>query len=360
MITLIQRVMKRSSLLLAILLFSPFLWAQNAPETTISSFYGCTPGVITVPVKVNNFSGIGAFSLDLQYDPATLSFIQGIKNSALYGSFLAGDNVMPNGMHHVVISWFGPSSTLANGSTLLDLKFNFLGGTTSLTWLDDGSSCEYADAAFNPLADTPTGCFYRSGTVSADKLLTLNLFLQGLYNPTTHSMVSAVGDASGACNLPMADYVTFELHNAANYSVVEFTSSTLPLSTTGQLSVLVPASKSGSYYLTVKNRNSIQTVSALPVSLSASTTDYSFVSSASRAYGNNMIQMDDGNWALFTGDTNQDDIIDSGDMIMLDNDVSNFVTGYVPTDCNGDGLTDSSDMITVDNNSAAFVTAVFP
>jgi hypothetical protein len=73
-----------------------------------------------------------------------------------------------------------------------------------------------------------------------------------------------------------------------------------------------------------------------------------------------MIQMADGIWALYTGDVNQDGLIDSSDLIMVDNDVSVFATGYLPGDCNGDGLIDSSDMMVVDNNSNAFIGAVYP
>jgi hypothetical protein len=47
-------------------------------------------------------------------------------------------------------------------------------------------------------------------------------------------------------------------------------------------------------------------------------------------------------------------------MILIDNDVSNFVTGYVPTDLNGDQSVDALDMIICDNNSANFVAAVKP
>jgi hypothetical protein len=37
-----------------------------------------------------------------------------------------------------------------------------------------------------------------------------------------------------------------------------------------------------------------------------------------------------------------------------------FSTGYVPVDASGDGIIDSSDMIILDNNSTAFVERVVP
>jgi hypothetical protein len=348
------------SLLVSVFMVCNLLVAQNAPVTSVASLYGCSAGVVTLPVKVNGFSNIGAFSLDLQYDPANLSFVQGIRNPALYGSFMAGDNILPGGMHHIVISWFGASTTLPDGSILLDLKFNFTGGTSNLYWLDDGSSCEYANASYSPLADTPTGCYYNNGDISVNKLLTVGVLLEGLYNPQTHTMRSALDQFTDPCDVPVADYVTIELHNATNYPQLEYTAVDFDLGINGLMKVPVPAGKNGMYYITVKHRNGIQLVSANPVSFASTTTDYSFLNAASRAYGNNMIQASDGNWMMYTGDTNQDDIVDSGDMIMVDNDVSSFATGYISTDCNGDGLVDSTDMILVDNNAAAFVTAALP
>jgi hypothetical protein len=46
---------------------------------------------------------------------------------------------------------------------------------------------------------------------------------------------------------------------------------------------------------------------------------------------------------------NQDGLVDSSDMITVDNESAAFTTGYLPEDINGDGLIDSSDMIYLDN-----------
>ena len=347
-------------LLVSVLLICNLLGAQNAPVTKISSLYGCTPGSITVPVTVYNYSGIGAFALDLQYDPSVLTFVSCTKNPSLIGSFMSGASPLPGGLYHVVISWFGSSSTLSNGSTLLNIDFTFIGGTTDLNWNDDGGSCEYANASYFPLVDTPTGCFYYGGTVTSSRLLNLSLYLEGLYDPASGLMNSALGLPIDPCSEQVADYVTVELHNSSDFDLVEYSITGRGLDVNGHVNALVPAGLNGSYYVAVKHRNSIETVSSLPVSLAAAISEYNFTNSASRAYGNNMVQVADGYWALFTGDTNQDGIVDSGDMIMVDNDVSGFVTGYVASDCNGDNLVDSSDMILVDNNAAAFITAIYP
>jgi hypothetical protein len=63
---------------------------------------------------------------------------------------------------------------------------------------------------------------------------------------------------------------------------------------------------------------------------------------------------------LYTGDINQDGLINSGDMVLLDNDVLNFISGYVSTDLNGDGIIDANDIIILDNNSAFYIGKVTP
>jgi hypothetical protein len=100
-------------------------------------------------------------------------------------------------------------------------------------------------------------------------------------------------------------------------------------------------------------------VSALPVSFAISVVTYNF-DLDTKAYGNNLSLTSDGRYVIFGGDVNQDDIVDSGDMIAVDNASAAFTAGYNQLDANGDGVTDSGDMIIVDNNSSAFVTAVLP
>jgi len=351
----------RSILLVTILLGYHLLVAQNAPVTSVTTQYGCTIGsTVTVPIAVTNYTNIGAFSLDLEYDPLVMTYVQGIINPLLNGSFLIGDNVLPNGKHHVVISWFGEAASLADGSTLLDINFQYLGGTTELKWIDDGASCEFADAFYIPLNDLPPGCYYVNGLVTPEKSLSISLILQGFYDSGTQLMVNSLGEPVVPCGSEIADHISIELHNSSDYSLIEYAVSDVNLTVNGSAGIRIPAQYNGSYYLTIIHRNSIRTTSASPVSFSGNLVNYNFTTDASKAFGSNLIQMTDGKWAIFGGDANQDDIVDSGDMILVDNDVSNFATGYLPSDCNGDGLVDSSDMVLVDNNSSAFVTAVLP
>lgn len=192
----------------------------------------------------------------------------------------------------------------------------------------------------------------------AYKTLNLTAFLEGLYdaNGLMHPAMDESGPHWGA---GIADKITIELHNAANYGVLVYSASNVDLSIAGLASVTIPAAYTGSYYITIRHRNSIETVSALPVSFAGSTISYSFDSS-SMAYGGNVMSKGDGHYVIYGGDANQDGLVDSGDMIMIDNDASAFVTGYTVTDLNGDGLVDSGDMILLDNNASNFIAVSTP
>jgi hypothetical protein len=350
----------RTILTTILIALSVIAQAQNAPVTTAGSLYNRTPGVIDVPLTVTGFNNIGVISLTLEYDPSVLTYIQGTQNPALTGFLAIVDNALPSGMHRVIVGWFGNAVNLPDGSSLVNLNFNYTGGSTSLTWIDDGSSCEYGDAAYNTLNDSPYACYYINGTVTSDKKLNLSFLLEGLYNPVTHRMVSPLGFVSGPCSEGTADYIQVELRSAADYSNMVFSDNTGSVSMQGQTGMLIPASLTGSYYITVRHRNSIATVSASPVSFAGSVISYDFTDLASKAYSNNMIQMADGKWAFYAGDVNQDGAVDTADMSPVDNDASVFASGYLASDVNGDDIVDTADMTLVDNNSANFISAATP
>lgn len=117
---------------------------------------------------------------------------------------------------------------------------------------------------------------------------------------------------------------------------------------------------SGTYYIVVKHTNSIETWSKEGgEALTESTlNEFDFTASGS-AYGDN--QFDNGKLRLiYSGDVNQDGVIDGTDFARVDDDVLGFVTGDVATDLNGDETVDGSDLAIVDVNSASFVAVNSP
>jgi len=191
-----------------------------------------------------------------------------------------------------------------------------------------------------------------------NRTLNLQLFLEGLYDGggVMHPSMDESGPHWGST---VADKIQIELHDPADYSSLVYTLSNVELNLNGNASVIIPVSLNGSYYLTVRHRNSIESVSALPVPFSTSVINYQY-DAASKVFGNNMKQTSDGTWVIYGGDINQDGLVDSSDMIEVDNGATSFETGYLASDANGDGLVDASDMIIVDNNATMFITSVTP
>jgi hypothetical protein len=113
------------------------------------------------------------------------------------------------------------------------------------------------------------------------------------------------------------------------------------------------------YYIVIKHRNSIETWSSQTVSFVFNEMSYDFTTSASQAFGNNLI-LKGTKYCLFSGDVNQDGAIDLSDMTMIDNDVKHFATGYIATDLNGDLSVTIDDMTMADNNSFNYVFAENP
>ncbi len=155
-----------------------------------------------------------------------------------------------------------------------------------------------------------------------------------------------------------SDSITVLLREpTAPYEIVD--ASKIILTATGTATFnLTKAGVGRNYYIVVKHRNAVETWSSVPVSFNAATF-YSFKSSISQAYGNNMISVG-GNASFYSGDVNQDGTIDGTDGSAVDNDAYGFVIGYVPTDINNDGFVDASDAFYVEKNALNFIGLIRP
>jgi photosystem II stability/assembly factor-like uncharacterized protein len=189
------------------------------------------------------------------------------------------------------------------------------------------------------------------GTISSHALtLNLSAFIQALTNVGGTAMTNAVNPIT----------VTVELHNATTpFALIE--SQTGTLSTIGVGTFTFTTSTNGNpYYFVVKSGNSIETWSSTVKSFYNNLLSYDFTTAGEQAFASNMIQIGS-KWCIYSGDANQDGLIDSGDMLPVDNDYTNYAygTGLV-NDINGDGLVDSGDLLIVDNNYTNYIYAAKP
>ncbi|HNB82442.1 MAG TPA: hypothetical protein PLP14_10110, partial [Chitinophagaceae bacterium] len=132
------------------------------------------------------------------------------------------------------------------------------------------------------------------------------------------------------------------------------------IQTNGTITCTFPPSLLGnSYYIVVTHRNTLTTWSANPVLMSASTI-YDFTTAASKAYGNNQVQVGPSIWAMYTGDVVSDENVDLLDIGTIQNDIVLFGFGYLATDINGDGNVDLLDQPLVENNVSNFIFSDHP
>lgn len=203
------------------------------------------------------------------------------------------------------------------------------------------------NTSLNTVTVTAMNDFARHTMGPGVAVASLTLTPEGMYNSSTQRM-------------NMRDTVRIQLRNAGSpYAVVDSAKGVVD-SVTLTVQVLFPNAPNGNYYIAVKHRNSIETWSAAPqVYNVGSSLVYNFTSAQSQAFGDNM-RLKGTRWVFFSGDVNQDGAVDATDVQAVDNDASNFVSGYVRTDLNGDGFVDGSDFTIGDNNAFNFVSKIVP
>jgi subtilisin-like proprotein convertase family protein len=114
--------------------------------------------------------------------------------------------------------------------------------------------------------------------------------------------------------------------------------------------------------LKILHRNSIETWTSNPIVFNRNNFTYNLTANPTTAFGQNVVQvrLSPATYAIYSGDVNQDRTVDATDVSLIDNDASNFVSGYVLTDLTGDNFVDGTDFAIADNNAANFVIAVIP
>jgi hypothetical protein len=107
---------------------------------------GC-PGIVFVPLMVQDFENVGAFSLTLKYDTTFLHFLacQNLNDALNDGTFVANASG-----GKVFLSWASTSGATIGNDKLVDLMFNTQSGSGNFIWDDTTpGNCEYTDADGN-------------------------------------------------------------------------------------------------------------------------------------------------------------------------------------------------------------------
>lgn len=225
-------------------------------------------------------------------------------------------------------------TSYANSSAQLKIRFTLItdANTTADGWYVDDIKIINYNEMINPV--------YTNVNITSA--------IEGFYNISQN-------------NLNMRDTVTLMLRNIfAPYAVKDSALSVIDsVSLSGNF--VFRNTPGGTYYLVIKHRNSIETWSKSGGEnyTFGGVINYDFTSAVTQAYGNNLSSVGI-KYCFYSGDIDQDGIIDASDISMTENDVSVGAEGYKSTDVTGDYYTDGSDLSLVENNALNNVVKVTP
>jgi len=234
------------------------------------------------------------------------------------------------------------------GATWVDWNNGTLANTTTIRALGiDGSPPTVYAGGAHPTLASGQGLFVRQIVLGT---LNITVVMQGFYEPNVNLM-------------RLSDTVQAYLRNSTSpYAIVDSARGIISAMTFNGSFILENAT-TGTYYLVVKHRNTIETWSSGTISYTPGQTfSYNFTTSAAQAFGANQIQVDASplRFGIYSGDVTQDGFIDGNDGALIDNDALNFVIGYVATDLTGNGVVDGNDGAIVQNNAFNFISAIRP
>ncbi|MBK8550258.1 MAG: hypothetical protein IPL53_04035 [Ignavibacteria bacterium] len=176
-------------------------------------------------------------------------------------------------------------------------------------------------------------------------VLNLTALIEGFYDNSSGKM--AVDTA-----------IVYLRNESAPYSITDSSKSVIDTNGNGTFT-FQNAAGGNPYYIILKHRNSIETWSSSVQTFTSNSLSYNFTTAANKAYGDNLIQKG-GKYCIYSGDVNNDGYIDLTDVISINNDVVNFVSGYKQSDLNGDSVVDLTDIVTDYNNTVKFVKVIRP
>jgi PKD repeat protein len=242
----------------------------------------------------------------------------------------------------------GPTTFCSGGSVVLNasLANQYLwsnGATTQSTTVSTSGN-------YTVIGTSANGCTTTSAPVTVNAsacstTINLKVFIDGLYNGnSTMKSNSTIGQPN------ITDTITLQLADPnGNHSVLYSNKSLLLIDGTAQFNF--PSGLSGnSFYFIIRHRNALESWSAAPILVTSTNFTYNFSDAQNKIFGNNQRNLTDGNFALYSGDSNQDGIInftDLADIVLLSQLIT---TGYLSNDLNGDGMVESTDYSIVENN----------
>lgn len=144
-----------------------------APVTTLPICTVNTNGAVNVPVSVTNFNHVGHFNLVFEYDPLCMTYVGNTPNAIFttqHGLLYVTDSTSTDGKNKITMKFQAATHTisLSDNDYLSELHFNFISGTTNMTWKTTNNSCHYVDTLSIIKCDQPYSDYYINGGLLAE------------------------------------------------------------------------------------------------------------------------------------------------------------------------------------------------
>ena len=340
--------------------------AGSATNLSVAVTGGTAPYTVTVTDGTNNYSATGASPVSISVSPSSTSTYSIVSVTG------GGTGTGNTGSATVTVTPIPTQPILACYQTA---AFN----TTSCSWVVSGTQVTNTTTATASGSYTwsNNGQTYTvSGTYTGNEvnceiqvlnltitpviagILNLKVYLEGYYI-SGGQMRSALVNSGVSSNSSISDTIKIQLRSHSSPNTVVLSTDIL-LSTNGIATLTIPENLlGGNYYIAVYHRNSLETWSTNPI-LFAMNTSYDFTISNSQSFGNVSKQVEPGVWALYSGDQNQDGVINPLDLSAVASEALIFTFGYIKTDLTGDGAIDGFDLGLADNNSSSAIVSIHP
>lgn len=256
------------------------------------------------------------------------------------GSFTLNDSITPGTPVSIVASTDDPLSPQKDGFTP--------GNNISFKVWDEQNQKEIFNCSANYISGS--GIFVSLGTVVAELACFSSLKISPL-----RGLIEGLFDGSKM----VPDTIKIELRSSVSPNIL-MDSAIVFTDTSGNANAeFYNIRLNYNFYIVVKHRNSIETWSKFPQSFNSGFISYDFTTDSTKAYGNNLT-FKAGRWCIYSGDVNQDGVIDTTDLMLVFNDNIDGVTGYRTTDLNGDFYIEVEDILDVFNNKQLGVNIIKP
>ena len=224
------------------LLLNSFISAQS-PELTIAQLPHCPNGQVSIPVTANNLEDIGALSIFMTYDPASLTFVT-IDNvhPAIQSIFYAA-HVLPVSTNMVGVQWFLQNLTVPvtvpDGDTLFHVVFDHLANSSAVSFYN---AVPYLTEVYDYEGNIVLPLTLNNGGVTVPAPISISISGDDEYCENDNLLLTANASGGGG-----TDYTYQWLDPSFN-----------PIASTAQLSISnVLPSQSGTYLVSVAENNSL-------------------------------------------------------------------------------------------------------